>query len=236
MTQNPRGVNNQLLAALPEVEYQRIAPYLELTDLPLGYILDEPKGKIESVYFPNSSMISLVSILSDNATTEIGLIGKEGMVGLPIILGGNHSAHLGIVQVAGTAMKLNAEVLIQEFQQKESLYKLLLLYTEVRLNQIAQIAVCKSHHDIQKRFCRWLLSVQDCVEQDELFLTQIFISQMLGVRRASVTKAAQVLQNQGLINYQRGRVTILNRQGLEAHVCECYHWIKNDYHRLLGNV
>lgn len=227
--------NNKLLAALPESEYQRLNPHLEYVTLRLGQVIYEPKTSIEWVYFPERSMISLVSILSDNAMTEVGLIGNEGMVGLPVILGGNQAINQAIVQVPNGAIKLSAKVLQQEFKRGKTLQKLLLLYTEVRLHQVSQIAVCKSHHDIEKRFCRWLLSVHDCVEDDRLLLTQKFMAQMLGIRRASVTEAAQKLQELGIISYQRGEVIILNRPALEARVCECYNVIIGESYRLLNH-
>ncbi|MEA5508171.1 Crp/Fnr family transcriptional regulator [Crocosphaera sp. UHCC 0190] len=234
MNQTSHLVNNQLLRNLPKVEYQRIKPHLEFIDIPLGQILYEPNQQMEWVYFPENCVISLVSILSDNSMTEIGLIGNEGMVGLPIILGVKEATHQAIVQWTGTAIKISSKVLKQEFQQQKTLYNILLLYTAIRLNKIAQTAVCKSNHQIKQQFCRWLLSVQDSVQSDEFCFTQILISKMLGVRRASVTQVAQQLRNQGIINYQRGRITIINRRALENNTCECYHFMKNDYYRLLG--
>lgn len=234
MNNNYCPVKNKLLAALPESEYQRLTPHLEYVKLNLGQVIYEPKKLIEWVYFPEKSMISLVSILSDNVMTEVGLIGNEGMVGLPVILGGNYTVNQAIVQVPNGAIKLSAKVLKQEFERGKTLQKLLLLYTEVRLHQISQIAVCKSHHDIEKRLCRWLLSVHDCVQEDKLLLTQKFIAQMLGVRRASVTEAAQKLQELDIISYQRGEIILLNRPALEARVCECYNSIVNESSRLLN--
>ncbi|EAZ91155.1 Crp/Fnr family transcriptional regulator [Crocosphaera chwakensis] len=226
--------NNRLLAALPEREYQRISPHLEFVNLRLGQVLYEANTLIDSVYFPHQSMISIVSKLKDNVTTEIGLIGCEGMIGLPVILGGKYSINQAVVQVADGAFKVNADILKQEFQRGEALQKLLLLYTEIRLQQISQIAVCRSQHSIEKRFCRWLLLVHDGVGNDKLFLTQKFMAEMLGVRRASVTETAQKLQKSNLIRYKRGEITILNRQGLEKRVCECYHLMCQEFNRLMN--
>ncbi|ACB52157.1 hypothetical protein cce_2809 [Crocosphaera subtropica ATCC 51142] len=226
-------LNNRLLAALPEREYQRIAPHLEFVNLRLGQVLYEAHTLIQWVYFPHRSMISIVSRLKSNVTTEIGLIGQEGIVGLPVILGGNYAVHQAVVQVADGAFKIKADILKQEFQRGETLHKILLLYTETRLHQVSQIAVCKSHHCIEKRFCRWLLLVHDGVENDRLFLTQKFMAQMLGVRRASVTETAQKLQELNLIRYKRGEIIILNRPALEERVCECYHLIRQEFNRLM---
>jgi CRP-like cAMP-binding protein len=226
-------VNNRLLAALPEIEYQRLAEHMELVYLNLGEIIYEPNNLIKWVYFPDKSIIYIVSLLSDNSLTEIGLVGNEGMIGLSSILGGNYAIYRAIVQVAERAVRLNAKVLKKEFERGETLHKILLLYTEFRLIYISQISVCKSSHEIEKRLCRWLLTVHDCVQDDRLLLTQKFISQMLGVRRASVTEAAQKLQDLGIISYKRGTIIILNRSALEEKACECYHLIVQEYNRLL---
>ncbi len=225
--------NNRLLAALPEREYQRISPHLEFVHLGLGQVLYEPNTLIEWVYFPHYSLISIVAKLTDNVTTEIGLISREGMVGLPVILGGGYAINQAVVQVADGAFKLNANILKQEFKRGETLQKILLLYTETRLHQVSQVAVCKSHHSIEKRFCRWLLLVHDGVENDNLFLTQKFMAKMLGVRRASVTETAQKLQALNLIRYRRGQITILNRKALQERACECYHIIHEQFNRLM---
>ncbi|WP_107670863.1 Crp/Fnr family transcriptional regulator [Cyanothece sp. BG0011] len=227
-------LNNRLLAALPEREYQRISPHLEFVNLRLGQILYEANTLIKWVYFPHRSIISIVSRLKGNVTTEIGLVGYEGMVGIPVILGGQYATNETVVQVADGAFKINADILRQEFQRGETLHKILLLYTETRLHQVSQVAVCKSHHCIEKRFCRWLLLVHDGVENDRLLLTQKFMAQMLGVRRASVTEAAKKIQELGLISYKRGEIMILNRAGLEERVCDCYHLIRQEFDRLMA--
>lgn len=226
---------NQILAALPELEYSRIAPYLEAVFFPSGLILQEPGEMLKEVYFPQKAMISLVSIMSDGATTEIGLVGNEGMVGLPVILGGNSTPNRIIVQIPGTAIKLPAKILQQEFQRAEKLQQLLLLYTQALLTKVSQTAACNLQHNIQKRLARWLLSVRDCVLSDELPLTQEFIANMLGIRRSGVTVAAGTLQKAGLIRYNRGHITILNHEGLEATACECYRLVQNEFLRLLGS-
>lgn len=226
---------NQILAALPPVEYQRIAPHLKPVDLVSGEILLEPNEPIEKIYFPQRAMISLVSIMMDGSTTEIGLIGNEGMIGLSAILGGNSTISRTIVQVSGTALEVSAEVIRQEFQRSEKLYELLLLYTQALLTQVSQSAACNRQHNIEARLARWLLSVQDCILKDELPLTQEFIANMLGTRRSGVTVAAGMLQQAGIIRYSRGRIMILDQQALEDTACECYHLIQNEFLRLLGS-
>ncbi|MEA5595526.1 Crp/Fnr family transcriptional regulator [Rivularia sp. UHCC 0363] len=226
---------NKLLMALPPGEYQRLIPYLKPIDLALGQVIYEPQQVIKEVYFPLGAMISLVSIMKNGSTTEIGLVGNEGMIGIPVFLGGNITTNRAIVQIEGNAMKMDASVLREEFLKGQQLQKNLLLYTQARLTQISQIAACKSHHLIEARFARWLLSIHDCVQKSELPLTQKFISEMLGVRRASVTEAAIALQKAELIKYSRGQITVLKRKELEQAACECYGLIKNEFTRLLDN-
>jgi CRP-like cAMP-binding protein len=226
---------NQILAALPVSEYQRLASHLKPVNLISGEILLEPNEPIQKIYFPQRAMISLVSIMMDGSTTEIGLIGNEGMIGLPSILGGNSTSSRTIVQISGTALEISAEVVHQEFQRGEKLHQLLLLYTQALLTQVSQSAACNRQHNIEQRLARWLLSVHDCILQDELPLTQEFIANMLGTRRSGVTVAAGVLQQAGIINYSRGRITILDQQRLEEVACECYHLVQNEFIRLLGS-
>ncbi len=233
MFDSPSLSANQLLMALPPGEYERLVPYLEPVSLALGQVIYEPKQLIKEVYFPLEAMISLVSIMKDGSTTEIGLVGSEGMVGLPVFLGGNSATNYAIVQVEGNALKMEASILKSEFERGKQLQAKLLLYTQARLTQVSQIAACKSHHLIEERLARWLLCVNDCVNKPELPLTQKFISEMLGVRRASVTEAAIALQKAGLISYSRGQITILKRNELEQAACECYGLIHNEFKRLL---
>ena len=234
MLDSPLNSANQLLMSLPSGEYKRLIPYLKPVSLALGQIIYEPRQPITEVYFPSRAMISLVSVMKNDSTTEIGLVGNEGMVGLPVSLGGNIATNRAIVQVEGNAIKMDASVLKSEFERGGQLQKKLLLYTQARLTQISQIAACKSHHLIEERLARWLLSVNDCVNKNELPLTQKFISEMLGVRRASVTEAAIALQKAGLIRYSRGQITILKRKELEQAACECYGLITSEFKRLLG--
>jgi CRP-like cAMP-binding protein len=226
---------NQLLAALPRLEYQRLAPHLQPVSLSVGQILHEPGETIREVYFPNRAMISLVSMMEDGSTTEIGLVGNEGMVGLPVFLGGKFTTSLAIVQISDGAMKLDAEVLKEEFHRGGELQRRLLLYTQALLTQVSQSAACNRQHTIEERLARWLLSVQDRVQKDELPLTQEFIANMLGIRRSGVTVAATTLQRAGMIRYSRGKITILDQENLEATACECYRLVQSEFIRLLGS-
>ncbi|MBE9042123.1 Crp/Fnr family transcriptional regulator [Oscillatoriales cyanobacterium LEGE 11467] len=228
------GPINQILAALPHSEYQRLIPHLEEIPLTVGNVLYEPSQPILEVYFPNLAMVSLVSILSGNLTTGIGLVGCEGMVGMPVFLGNDRTTTQAIVQISGSAMKLSANVLANEFNRAKHLQKLLLLYTQIQLGQISQISACKSHHTIEQQLACWLLLIRDCIQQDILPLTQKSISTMLAVRRASITEAAILLQNAGIIHYRRGQIVILNRSELESKSCECYGLIQKEFARLLG--
>ena len=226
---------NQILAALPPDEYHRLVKHLKPVNLTSGTILLEPNEPIQTVYFPQTAMISLVSIMMNGSTTEIGLIGREGVIGLPAILGGKSTTSRTIVQVSGSALEIPAKIISQEFQRGEKLHQLLLLYTQAMLTLVSQSAACNRQHNIEERLARWLLSVQDCILQNELPLTHEFIANMLGTRRSGVTVAAGILQKAGIICYSRGRITILDRQGLEKTACECYRLVQNEYIRLLGS-
>lgn len=225
---------NRLLAALPPEEYQRLLPQLEFVALELGQVLYQIGEPIDYVYFPHRSLISLVMVLQDGSTAEVGLVSGNGMVGIPVILGSDISFNLAIVQVAESAMRLPADHLKTEFQRGGALQSLLLRYVQALLAQVSQTAACNRLHPLEARLARWMLLVQDAIDADELQLTQEFIAQMLGVRRSGVTLAAGALQQAGLIHYNRGKITILNREGLEAISCECYRVIEDEYDRLLS--
>jgi CRP-like cAMP-binding protein len=227
-------LKNQLLAALPIEEYQNLAPHLESVELPLRQVLHEPGEPIEYVYFPTEAMISLVSIMKDGSTVEVALIGKEGMVGIPVILGGNSTTSQAVVQVAGRGLRLQANILRTQFQLGGQLHYLLLRYVQALFTQISQGAVCNRLHNLEERLARWLLSVQDCLQMQEFPMTQEHIAQMLGSRRSGVTVAAGMLQHAGIISYRRGRINILSRERLEATSCECYGIIKAEIARLLN--
>ena len=223
--------SNRLLAALPENEYQRLEPYFNFVSLPVGEICYEALEEIDTVYFPDTALISLVSTLSDGFTTEVSLVGCTGMVGLPVILGSGYSQHRAIVQVPGNVIKISALILKQEFEKGGELQKLLLAHVEDRLNEVAQLSICNRHHNIEERMARWLLMVQDLIQSDKLPLTQEFIGQMLGVRRPGVTLTAGDFQRSGLIRYSRGKITILDREALENVACECYQLFRKHFYR-----
>ena len=234
MTTEERPIN-QILAALPESEYKIIAPHLEPINLTSGEVLSKPNQCITEIYFPQRAMISLVSIMIDGSTTEVGLVGNEGMVGIPAILGGNSTINCSIVQVSGTALRISADIIQREFLRGGKLQQILLLYIQASLTQVSQTAACNRQHKIEERLARWLLSVRDSVLQDELRLTQEFIADMLGTRRSGVTVAAGILQRAGIISYSRGKIIILDRQALEDTSCECYRTIQREFVRLLGS-
>ena len=213
---------NRLLAALSEESYQRLEPYLTSVELPSGTVLYHACQKIETVYFPNNALISLVNILENGSTTEISIIGGTGMVGLPVVLGSGYSKQRAIVQVPDGAMKISAQIFKQEFDRGGELQKIVHRYIETRLDEVSQLAVCNRHHAIKERLARWLLTVQDLIQADELALTQKFLGNMLGVHRPGVTLAARTLQQAGLIRYSRGKITILDREALENTACQCY--------------
>jgi len=230
----PNSIENRLLAALPAEDYQRLVPHLELVPLKFQQVLYEPGEPIAYVYFPHRAIISLLSTMEDGTTVEVGLVGIDGMVGTAVILGGNTTTTLANVQVAGYGMRMKAERLKSEFNRGGALQSLLLLYTQALITQVSQIAACNRLHTLEERLARWLLTIQDRVQSEDLPLTQEFISQMLGTRRSGVTVAAGTLQQAGMICYTRGKITILNRQALEATTCECYKLIKTEYERLLN--
>ena len=227
---------NQLLAALPIDDYQRLIPHLELVTLSNQQMLYDIGESITYVYFPHQALVSFISLLEDGSTTEVGIVGKDGMVGLPVCWGGNCSGNLqAIVQMPGSAMRMKAEHLKTEFNRGGAMQSLLLLYTQALFSQVTQNVAYNRHHKIEQRLARWLLTVQEQIQSDELLLTQEFISQMLGIRRSGVTVAATSLQQAGVIRYSRGKITVLDREKLKSTACECYNIIKNEFSRLLGS-
>jgi len=225
---------NKLLSALPSEACQRLLPHLEIVSLSLGQVICEPGKIIREVYFPSQSMISIVTSNQGTSKPEIALVGNECMIGLPVVLGGDSMPFFAVVQVADSATRIDAQVLKQEFDRGEQLQKVLLLYTQARLTQISQTTVCLHSHTIEQRLARWLLTIGDCLQKDTLTLTQHLLSQLLGVRRATITEAAGTLQRQGIISYKRGQITILDRVALESRSCGCYLLIKKEFQRLIG--
>lgn len=215
-------VTNRLLAALPRKEYQQLLPELEQVTLTLGDVLFEAGERIRHVYFPNDSIISLLFVVEERKQIEVGIVGYDGMAGLPVFMGVDKSDNRALVQGAGTAMRMRSAALRKEVSKGGALHNLLHLYTHSLLTQISQLAACNRFHLVNARLTRWLLMTHDRVEGDEFRLTQEFISGMLGVRREQVSLAASDLQKQKLISYHRGRIRILDRVALEAVSCKCY--------------
>lgn len=219
----PSTPENLILAALPHDEYQRLSPNLEVVELPLGGSLYKSGDVIEYVYFPNSALVSLVTHMNSGDAIEVGVIGKDGMVGIPVLLGDDIAFEEAIVQVAGTAMRMRSGVLKQIVQQSHSpLLTMLLLYTRVLMKQVMQTSACNRLHNEKERLARWLLMCRDRLRSDELPLTQDFLSDLLGVPRVSITDAASYIQTKGLIRYTPGSIRILKRKKLESVACECY--------------
>ncbi|TVP55383.1 MAG: Crp/Fnr family transcriptional regulator [Nodularia sp. (in: Bacteria)] len=225
---------NRLLAALPDAEYERIIPHLEPISLPFGKVLIEPEETITDVYFPHKAVVSLLTIMENASSVEVGIVSNEGMVGIPIILGDNQSTTQAIVQVADGGLRMKADVLKSEFDRGGVLQNILLRYFQTLYTQVSQGAACNRLHSLEQRLARWLLTVSDRMESDDFPLTQEFIAQMLGVRRSGVTMAAKTLSQEGIICYKRGNMSIQNRKALEATSCECYQVMKDEFDRLLG--
>jgi CRP-like cAMP-binding protein len=227
---------NHLLAALPQEEYARLIPHLELVPMPLGMVLYESGNELRHVYFPTTAIISLLYVMIDGASAEIAVVGNEGVIGVALFMGGETMPNRAVVQSAGHAYRLKGQLLKQEFNRSGELQHLLLRYTQALLTQMAQTAVCNRHHSLDQQLCRWLLLSLDRLPSSELVMTQELIANMLGVRREGVTEAAGNLQKAGLIRYQRGHITALDRAGLEARACECYAVVKKEFDRLLPEV
>ena len=224
---------NQLLAALPDGIAERWLRLLEPIKLPLGMVLYESGTPQHYVYFPTDSIVSLLYVLESGASAEISVVGKEGVVGVSSFMGGNSTPSRAGVQSAGVGFRLSARVIKEEFEHAGPVMHMLLRYTQALITQMAQTAVCNRHHSLDQQLCRWLLLSMDRLQGNELLMTQELIANMLGVRREGVTEAALKLQRNGLIQYARGRITILNRPALEKRTCECYAVVQKEYQRLL---
>ena len=227
-------VANRLLAALPKKDRQRLLPDLEAVTLTFGDILFEPGERLRHVYFPDDSVVSLLSAVEDRELLEVGMVGNDGMAGLPVFMGVNESRSRGLVQGAGGAMRMTAAALRRETGAGGALNKLLLRYSHSLLTQVSQSAACNRFHPVNARLARWLLMTHDRIAGDEFRLTQEFLSHMLGVRREGVTLAAGELQKRKLISYSRGHLRILNRAGLEDVACQCYRVVKDEYDNFLA--
>jgi len=223
---------NGLLAALPENERARWMPLLERVDLPLGKVLYESGTTLSHVYFPTTAIVSLLYVMETGASAEIAVVGREGIVGVSLFMGGESTPSRAVVQSAGQGLRLKAPSIKDEFNRAPVMH-LLLRYTQALITQMSQTAVCNRHHSLDQQLCRWLLLSLDRLDGTELVMTQELIANMLGVRREGVTEAALKLQKSGLIRYARGHIEVLDRSGLEQRSCECYLVVKNEYDRLL---
>jgi CRP-like cAMP-binding protein len=231
LTLDPKA--NHLLSALPVEEWDRWRPLLEWVDLSLGQVLYESSGVQSHVYFPTTAIVSLLYVMENGASAEIAVVGNDGIVGISLFMGGESTPNRAVVQSAGHAYRLKSSAIKGEFNRSGPVMHLMLRYTQALITQMAQTAVCNRHHSLDQQLCRWLLLSMDRLQGDELLMTQELIANMLGVRREGVTESALKLQKAGLIRYLRGRITVLDRKGLEQRTCECYAVVKKEYDRLL---
>ncbi|SAL06449.1 Crp/FNR family transcriptional regulator [Caballeronia arationis] len=236
MPDTPLLNQNHLLSVLPETERARLAPHLVPIEMTLGDVVYESGDRQRFIYFPTTSIVSLLYVMEDGASAEIAIVGNEGLIGIALFMGGETTPSRAIVQSAGTAFQLEAQILKQEFIRGGPVQRLLLRYTQALITQMAQTAVCNRHHSIDQQLCRWLLLSMDRLPSNELKMTQELIANMLGVRRSGVTEAALKLQDAGLIRYGHGHIQVLDRPGLEKRVCECYRVVKREFDRLLPDL
>jgi CRP-like cAMP-binding protein len=226
--------DNHLLAALPQIERERVFPALEPITMPLGSVLYESGSKLDHVYFPATAIISLLYLMADGASAQMAVVGNDGMVGVALFMGGETTPSRAVVQSAGVSYRLSSAVLKEEFRRGGAMQHVLLRYTQALLTQMAQTAVCNRHHSVDRQLCRSLLLSLDRLSSNELMMTQELIASILGVRREAVTEAAGKLQAAGVIRYSRGHITVLDRAALEAQACECYAVVKRESDRLLA--
>jgi len=224
--------SNRLLALLPSEDFARLQPHLEFVSLPLGFAVYESGAAEPYVFFPTDAIVSLLYVMEDGSSAEIAVVGKDGVVGISLFMGGETTPSRAVVQSAGQSYRLRAGVLKGEFGRAGVLQHVLLRYTQALITQMTQTAVCNRYHSVEQQLCRWLLLSLDRLPSNELIMTQELIANMLGVRREGVTEAAGHLQVAGLIHYSRGRITVLDRPKLEARVCECYKVVKRETERL----
>lgn len=229
-------LQNHLLAALPAAEFARLSPHLELVPMLLGEVLCESGCHLQHVYFPTSAIVSLDYIMENGASAEIAGVGNEGIFGISLFMGGETTPSRALVQTGGYGFRLKSKLLLEEFNRGGPMRHLLLRYTQALISQMAQTGACNRHHSLEQQLCRWLLLTLDRMPSNDLVMTQEMIASMLGVRRESVTEAAGKLKHRGVISYHRGHITVLDRSGLNAHVCECYEVVKTEFHRLLSDV
>ena len=230
------ATQNHLLAALPAAELERLSAHLELVPMKLGDMLYEPGGQLHHAFFPTTSIISLHYVMATGASAEAAGVGNEGMLGVSLFMGGDTTSSSAVVQTAGHAYRLERHLLKQEFDRAGIMQRLLLRYTQALMTQMSQTAVCNRHHSVEQQLCRWLLLTLERVPTGELVMTQELVASMLGVRREGITEAAGKLQQAEIIRYRRGHIAVIDRVGLEAHVCECYAVVKKEFDRLLSDV
>ncbi len=224
---------NQLLAALPLDQRERWLPHLEHVEMPLGQVLYEPGSTLSHVYFPTTAIVSLLYVMKNGESAEIAVVGNEGVVGVSLFMGGESTSSRALVQSAGGAFRLTAELMKEEFYQAGPVLHLLLRYTQALITQMVQTAACNRHHSLDQQLCRWLLLSLDRLQGSEMVMTQQLIANMLGIPREGATEGALKLHSAGLIDYSSGRIQVLDRAGLERRTCECYAVVKKEYDRLL---
>jgi CRP-like cAMP-binding protein len=227
---------NRLLAALPDEDFDRLAPHLELVAMALGEVIHESGSHMQHVYFPTSAIISLHHVLENGSSAEVAGVGNEGIVGVSVFMGGDSTLSSALVQTAGYGYRLQSRLLMDEFNRGGPMLRLLLRYSQALITEIAQTGACNHHHSVEQQLCRWLLLTLDRMPSNGFIMTQELIASMLGVRRESVTEAAVKLKQSGIIDYRRGHITVLNRAGLNNHVCECYAVVKAEFSRLMTDI
>ncbi len=231
---NPSALQqNQLLASLPPADLARLSEKADAAPMPLGRVLYESGDKMRHLYFPTTSIVSLLYVMEDGSSAEIAIVGNEGVVGISLFMGGESTPSRALVQSAGQAFRVPSQILQTEFRRGGPLQHVLLRYTQALITQMSQTAVCNRHHSVEQQLCRWLLMSLDRLASNELVMTQKLIANMLGVRREGVTESAGKLQKLGLIDYSRGRIVVLDRPALEKHACECYEVVSKEFKRLL---
>jgi CRP-like cAMP-binding protein len=236
MQRSNESSQNRLLAALPAAEFGRLAGYLERVPMLLGDMLYEPGQQLQHAYFPVSSIVSLHYVMATGASASVAGVGKEGVVGISLFMGGDTTPSSAVVQTAGVAYRLERRWLKQEFERSGAMQHLLLRYTQALMTQMTQTAVCNRHHSVEQQLCRWLLVTLDRIPSGQIVMTQELVASMLGVRREGITEAAGRLQDAGVIRYRRGHIAVLERAGLETRTCECYDVVRKEFGRLLSDV
>jgi CRP-like cAMP-binding protein len=233
---NPKPADNDLLRSLSAAELKRLRPHLEPFAMPLGHVVYESGRILDHVYFPTTAIVSLLYVMENGASAEIAVVGNEGLVGISLFMGGQSTPSEAVVQAAGAGFRLEAGILMQEFNRGGAVLHLLLRYTQALITQMAQTAACNRHHALDQQMCRWLLLTLDRLHSSEIVMTQDLLSTILGVRRASISEAAGRLQKDGVIRYERGHITVLDRPALERRACECYAVVRKEYDRLLPDI